>query len=249
MMIFIKIACEFFILMITTVFSIPSTSFIFQYGIISRNKQIIFNDLIVILALVIIIRYVIEYKRFGLKKQNQKLSEAVKSYRAFISGFIDDELREISQKINHSKKSDRISVFLYSSSLDQFYSIGRYSASSKYNKVGRYIIEDEKEYLFSVLNEEDHYALSPKIKNRWCTRKKNRRNMQSQDMLGVPIFDEKKQNTLGVVVLQSTDVNRYQYQRYQDKIKHHVKELNEKINQMNIDPNTIASMNKTLEGL
>ncbi len=249
MMLFIKIACEFFILMITTVFSIPSTSFIFQYELISRNKQTIFNYLIVILALAIIIRYVIEYKRFGLRKQNQKLLEAVKSYRGFISGFIDDELRQISQKITHSKKSDRISVFLYSSSLSKFYSIGRYSTSSKYNKVGRYIIEDEREYLFSVLNEENHYTLSPKIKNRWCTRKKNKRNMQSQDMLGVPIFDEKEQNTIGVVVLQSTDINRYQNKKYQDKIKHYVKELNKKINQMNIDPNTIASMNNTLEGL
>lgn len=249
MMLFIKIACEFFILMITTVFSIPSTSFIFQYEVISRDKQTIFNYLIIILALAIIIRYVIEYKRFRLRKQNQKLLEAVKSFRGFISGFIDDELRQVANKITHANESDRISVFLYSSSLDKFYSIGRYSKSSKYNKVGRYTIDDEKEYLFSVLNEQKHYDSSPKIQNKRFTRRKNKRNMESNDMFGVPIFDTKQQNKIGVVVFQSTRENRYANKNYQKNIIYHVGEINKKINQMNIDPNAIVSANNTLEGL
>lgn len=244
-----KIIFEFFILFIPILFALPNDTFIFEYDFIVKHKKIIFDILIWILPISIIGRYLIEYKLFKYKKENNRLLEAVKSYRSFLSGYIDEKLKEISQTINNTE-SERITVFLYSSSLNKFYSIGRYSLSSKYNKVGRYIIENEKEYLFSVLNDEKHYDKSPSIDNHWYSLPKQKRNMESNDMYGVPLFDSKRSNKIGVVVFQSMKTKVYSHRKeIRNKIADEVKKLNDEINTMNIEPNTIISNNQTLEGL
>lgn len=248
-MIYLKILFEFFILLIPITFALPTDSFIYNYQIISNNKKDIFDILIWVLPLSIIGRYIIEYRLFKYKKEKAKLLEAVKSYRSFLSGYIDDKLKDLSNDLERTE-SDRVSVFLYSSSANKFFSIGRYSHSSRYKKVGRYIIENKNEYLFSVLNDKEHYSKSPNISNKFWQNGKNKRNMESKDMFGVSLYDKQRQNKIGVVVFQSLEENVYTKQkRLHNKILSEVKKLNLEINKMNIEPNSLVSHNKPLEGL
>ena len=250
MILSLKIIFEFFILFIPILFALPNDTFIFEYPLIIKHKKLIFDILIWILPISIIGRYLIEYKLFRYKKENNRLLEAVKSYRSFLSGYIDDKLKELSNKLEFNE-SDRITVFLFSSSLNKFFSIGRYSLSSNYKKVNRYIIENKKEYLYAVLNENDHYSKSPSINNKfWHFGKKYKRNMESNDMFGIALFDKERQNKTGVVVFQSMNENIYtKKKKLHNKLVDEVKLLNSEINKMNINPNTIISHNKTLEEL
>lgn len=249
-MFYLKIFFEFCIIVIPILFSLPIDSTIFQYSLVKQYKGFIFDILIWIIPISIIGRYIIEYKIFKYKKENKKLLESVKQYRSFISGYIDDKLKDLSNKLNFNE-SDRITVFLYSSTLKKFYSVGRYSHSSQYNEVNRYVIDNKKEYLFSVINENNHYSKSPNINNKlWHLGKRYKRNMESNDMFGVELFDKVRQNKIGVVVFQSMNGDVYsKKKKLRNRILEEVNDLNTEINKMNIDPNTIVSHNKTLEEL
>jgi len=205
------------------------------------------NYLIFLLIAIFIIRYLVEYKLTNYKKKNTKLLEAIKVYRSFISSPIDDLLKNIFHELKMNEK-DRISVFLYSNSLNKFFSVGRYSTSNKYNKVGRYIIEDEKEYLFRVLNEdtEEHYKTAPQVKKTFL--KKDKRNMESNSMYGVAIFNKEKSIKIGVLVCQSIKAQAFKNKNYRKKIQEKTKEIEELLINMKIDPNYIKSSNTLPKG-
>lgn len=247
-MIFFKVLFEILIVLSPLVLTLPDESKFFTYPFILEYKENIFTFLLYILPISIIGRYLIEYSLFRYKNENKKLLEAVQAYRSFLSGYIDEKLKSISSTLNFTE-SERITIFLYSSTLNKFFSIGRYSLSPKYNKIGRYIIDTEKEYVYAVLNDETHYEKSPLINNSWYFSNKYKRTMESKDMYGVPLFDSKSQNKIGVAVIQTMKSKAYTSKTIRRKIAEEVKKLNEEINLMNIDPNSVASSNKTLEGL
>lgn len=206
-------------------------------------------DLVVIFLCALLLNKFIDYTDHIFVNKTKQLIENVKSYRSFLSGYIDGILKDITDTLDYTE-SERLTVFLYSSSLNKFFSIGRYSLSSKYNKTHRYIIDNEKEYVYSVLNDEDHYEKSPNISNGFFSFSKNKRNMESNDMYGIPLFDEKRQNKIGVVIVQTMKVKMFtSNKRNRGKLEAEVKFLNDQINKMNIEPNTIVSSNKTLEGM
>ncbi|MCB4774615.1 MAG: hypothetical protein LGB71_04950, partial [Sulfurovum sp.] len=134
---FIKIFCEALLLIIPIFFALPNDSFVYDYGYIKSNITTIRPILIVTLFLAIIIRYIIEYRNFKLKGDNKKLIEAIKQYRGFLSSGIDEKLKETFEALKLNEDF-RITVFLYSSTLNKFFSVGRYSSAPKYNHEGRY---------------------------------------------------------------------------------------------------------------
>lgn len=239
----IKIICEALLLVIPIFFALPTDSFIYSFEVIKSNISVIRPWLIGTLLLAILIRYVVEYRNFKLKKENSRLREAVKSYRSFISAGINQKLQEVSHRLSLSE-DDRATVFLYSSSLDKFFSIGRYSSASIYNDVGRYIIEDKGEYVYRVLNDKKHHTSAPEIKNGFIKKRK----MQSKSMFGVPLWDDKHMNKIGVVIFQSIRVDAYKSKDVRAEYIEESKVINKLINEMKIDPNSIASVNDTLRG-
>ena len=205
------------------------------------------NYLIYLLIIIFIIRYFIEDKLKNYKEKNKKLLEAIKVYRSFISSPIDNLLKEIFLELEMNEK-DRLSVFLYSNSLNNFFSVGRYSTSNKYNEVGRYIIENEEEYVFKVLNDEseEHYKKAPQIKNSFF--KRDKRTMESNSMYGVPIFNKEKSIKIGVLICQSMKPKVFRNKDYRKKIQEKTKKIEELLINMKIDPNYIKSSNKPPKG-
>ena len=240
---FIKIVCEVFILLIPIFFALPQDSFIYEYQFISTKIEKIRLFLIIILAFSIILRYSIGYRNFKLKKENERLKEAVKSFRSFISSSINLKVKEIFENLSLNEQY-RITVFLYSSSLDKFFSIGRYSSAPKYNEIGRYVIDNKQEYVYQVLNEIRHHENAPEVKNGLF----KRRVMQSKSMFGVPLWDDKHMNKIGVVIFQSMKDDAYKSKGTRDNCIKKISEINTLINEMRIDPNSIASVNSTLKG-
>ena len=240
---FIKIISEVLILLVPILFALPSDSFIYKYEFVSTNIATIRMILIGILFFAIFVRYAMEYRNFKLKKENVKLREAVKSYRSFISAVINEKLREVSDNLNLNE-DDRVTVFLYSSSLDKFFSAGRYSSASIFNDVGRYIIEDKDEYVYRVLNDRRHHTSAPEIKNGLIKKRK----MQSKSMFGVPLWDDQHMNKIGVVIYQCIRTDAYKSKEIRTKHIDEIKVINELINEMRIDPNSISSVNDTLRG-
>lgn len=200
----------------------------------SNSVHIIDIFLLAVLTISLIYEGYIQYRIFKYKK----LVKLVKVYRSFISGYFDNELKSISNNLNYTE-SERLTLFLYSSSQNAFYSIGRYSKSPKYNQMGRYIIDNPKEYVFAVINEEKHHEKSQPIKNKWWKFGFNRRNMLSNDMYG--IYIENEGIKIGVVIVQTMKQGRFKSKENRQKLKEEVIELQKKILQMRIDPNVLPS--------
>lgn len=240
---FIKILCEVLLLTIPILFALPSDSFVYNYEFIKSSITIIRPALIVILFLAIIVRYIIEYHNFKLKGDNKKLIEAIKQYRGFLSSGIDEKLKEIFESLGLNEDF-RVTVFLYSSTLNKFFSVGRYASAPKYNQEGRYIIDNQKEYVFQVLNDETHYKKAPKIHNGFL----GKRKMQSKSMFGVPLWDDKHMNKIGVVVYQSMKEKTFRTKDVRSQFIKQTKDINSLINSMKVDPNNIRSQDNTIGG-
>ncbi len=223
-----NIGIKIFIFVIPIFFGI-SNYLIEQFVIIKSNFSIICYILLAILFVSLTIEAYNQYKIIKYKK-NHRL---VKAYRSFISGYFDDELRDIFNSLEYSEE-ERLTLFLYSSSQNKFYSVGRYSKSAKFNKLGRYVIDDEREYVYNVINEQEekHNAKSPSINSK-------KFNMQSKSMYGVPI--ENKGIKIAVVVAQSMNNNFWKSKDKRRKLKEKVCLLQNKIVAMNINPNILPS--------
>ncbi|HEB8062058.1 TPA: hypothetical protein RZJ77_001302, partial [Campylobacter coli] len=200
-----------------------------QFVIIKSNFSIICYILLAMLFVSLTIEAYNQYKIIKYKKNHL----LVKAYRSFISGYFDDQLRNISDDLKYSEE-ERLTLFLYSSSQNKFYSVGRYSKSAKFNKLGRYVIDDEREYVYNVINEQEekHNAKSPSIDSK-------KFNMQSKSMYGVPI--EYKGIKIAVVVAQSMNNNFWKSKDKRQKLKEKVCLLQEQIVAMNINPNILPS--------
>ena len=237
----IRIILSFYLAIIPVMLSI-NTGIIFIENFKHKHTSLIIDSLIGAAVIFVIIESI---KYFKLNKF-KKLEETLKVYRTFISCPLDEKLKEIYKTLNLTEK-DRISVFLYSASLDKFYSIGRYSFSREYNKTGRYVIDDKNEYVYKVINEEEkeHYKKAPLIKNHWYI--KNKRNMESKDMYGVAILN-KNYDKIGVIIYQSIEKERFLKQRFKNRIKKESKKIEKLIRDMKIDPNYIKDNNHTIKG-
>lgn len=200
-----------------------------KFDFIERQYDFIASISLLLLALALIYEGYNQYKMLRYRK----LYRLVKAYRSFISGYFDDELRQIFNDLGYSE-DERLTLFLYSSSQNKFYSVGRYSKSPKFNRVSRYVIENEKEYVYNVINEREgkHNAKSPSIQNK-------KFNMQSQSMYGVVI--ENKETKIAVVIAQSMHNNFWKSKLKRQKLQEKVFLLQEKIIGMNINPNTLPS--------
>ncbi|WP_334092852.1 MULTISPECIES: hypothetical protein [Helicobacter] len=214
------------------------------FGVFQNKIQNIFEnnkllDLInlVLLAVLLITLIVEAYNQYKIIKY-KKLSKLVNAYRSFISGYFDDELKLISNTLNYTE-SERLTLFLYSSSQNAFYSVGRYSKSPKYNQIGRYIIDNPKEYVFAVINEENHRNNPQPIKHKWFNLFRYKVKMLSNDMYGVYI--ENKGIKIGVVIAQTMKQNKFNNKNERKKLKEEVIKLQEKIIQMKINPNVLPS--------
>jgi len=243
----IKIVSEILIIFIPLLLSISidnKDSFLYIIINFAHIHSIYF---IYLLVFIFIIRYIVEYKFKNYKKKNDKLLEAIKVYRSFVSSPIDNLLKDIFRVLKMNEK-DRLSVFLYSNSLSKFFSVGRYSTSNKFNKVGRYVIENEKEYVFKVLNDEteEHYKKAPEVKNSFFRRDK--RTMESKSMYGVPIFNEDKSIKIGVLICQSMKEKAYRNKEYRRQIQNEAKKIENLLKEMKIDPNYIKSGNMPPKG-
>ena len=145
---------------------------------------------------------------------------------------------------------DRITLFLYSSSTNKFYFAGRYSSSPKYRKKGRSVLENEKEYVYTVLNEESesHHKSAPKLKNGFFDKRNNKRNMESNSMYGVSIWDQEHDLKIGVVIFQSIKENAYRNKDLRRKLQDNTKVIEDLVNSMKINPSILPTENKPLKG-
>ncbi|EIU9967519.1 hypothetical protein L7A57_001246 [Campylobacter coli] len=223
-----SVCIKIFIFVIPIFFGI-SNYLIEQFVIIKSNFSIICYILLAMLFVSLTIEAYNQYKIIKYKKNHL----LVKAYRSFISGYFDDQLRNISDDLKYSEE-ERLTLFLYSSSQNKFYSVGRYSKSAKFNKLGRYVIDDEREYVYNVINEQEekHNAKSPSIDSK-------KFNMQSKSMYGVPI--EYKGIKIAVVIAQSMNNNFWKSKDKRQKLKEKVCLLQEQIVAMNINPNILPS--------
>jgi hypothetical protein len=231
-------------------FNYHNISFLPENLVTFTDKNKVFFILLVFMA--IISRYFMEIKNFSLKVKNQKLEETINTYRGFLSGYIDALLKKLAEDLNHNE-SDRVTIFLYSATLDRFFSVGRYSSSPKFNKVGSLVIEDQKDYLYSVLNDEiiydplksETFGENFKMKLKYLFKK---RNMESKDIYGVPLYDNFKQNKIGVIVFQSMRKDRYKDEEFRKRVVEKSRELNLILTQMKIAPNSVIDYSKSLKG-
>ncbi|MFB1645699.1 hypothetical protein [Campylobacter molothri] len=238
-----KINSIFNIFVKISIFIIPiffgiSDYLIERFIFIKLYFSIICCMLLVILFLSLAMEGYIQWKIIKYKKNHQ----LVKAYRSFISGYFDDELRGIFNFLRYSEE-ERLTLFLYSSSQNKFYSVGRYSKSAKFNNVGRYVIDDENEYVYNVINEQEekHNTKSPSINSK-------KFNMQSKSMYGVPI--ENKGIKIAVVIAQSMNSDFWKSKDKRRKLKEKVCSLQNKMIEMNINPNTLPSeINLSEKGL
>jgi len=240
----LKILTEVIIVAIPIFMSLQKNWLHFNFLI--EIRQSYSEWLLAILVLSIILRYIFENKIKNYKKNIEKLEHIVTAYQQFIIVSIEDLLKNIFNELKLSEK-DRITLFFYSSSTNRFYFAGRYSSAPKYNKQGRTIIDNEKEYVYKVLNEEPekHYKDAPSIKNGF----KKDRVMESKSMYGVPIWDSKHSLKIGVVIFQSMKENAYRNKDKRKQLQKQVKRIEDLVNSMNIDPNSLPSDSKPIRGL
>lgn len=211
-----------------------------QFNFFNQHENIINIIFMLLLLLALMCEGYIQYKCY----KNKKHYKLIKAYRSFISGYFDDKLREISNDLGYAE-NERLTLFLYSSSQNAFYSIGRYSKSPKYNQIGRYVIDNQDEYVFAVINEKEHYDKSRPIKNKWFKLFSHKIKMQSNDMYGVYI--EEKGMKIGVVIAQTMKPNKFNNKTERNKLKKKILELQSIIIEMNINPNVLPSENDLTE--
>lgn len=240
----LKIISEILIVSIPILLSIPKEWLYFDFLDKFRNEHSI--ALLVILGICIVLRYIFENQIKNYQKQIEKLNHIVTAYQQFIIVSIEDLLKDIFNTLKLSEK-DRITLFLYSSSVNRFYFAGRYSSAPKYNKQGRTLIDNEKEYVFKVLNEESerHYRDAPSIKNGF----KKDRVMESKSMYGVPIWDSEHNLKIGVVIFQSIKDNAYRNKDKRKRLQEQVKRVEKLVNDMKVNPSILPTNTKPLKGL
>lgn len=212
-----------------------------RFEFFNHYENIINIIFILLLLLALMCEGYTQYKCY----KNKKHYKLVKAYRSFISGYFDDKLREISNNLGYTE-NERLTLFLYSSSQNAFYSIGRYSKSPKYNQIGRYVIDNQDEYVFAVINEEKHYDKSKPIKNKWFKPLEHKIKMQSNDMYGVYI-EEKEGMKIGVAIAQTMKQNKFNNKAERNKLKKKILELQSIIIEMKINPNVLPSENDLTE--
>ena len=211
-----------------------------QFEFFNQYENVINIIFGLLLLLAVMCEGYIQYRIY----KNKKHYKLIKAYRSFMSGYFDDKLREISNDLGYTE-SERLTLFLYSSSQNAFYSIGRYSKSPKYNQMGRYVIDNQDEYVFAVINEEKHYDKSKPIKNKWFRLFSYKIKMQSNDMYGVYI--EEKGMKIGVVIAQTMKQNKFNNKDERNKLKEKILELQSRIIEMKINPNVLPSENDLTE--
>lgn len=220
------------------IFGIPIYFGAFQDKIqsILEDSELL-DSINMILLIILLIALVTEtYYQYKILKY-KKLFKLIKAYRSFISGYFDDELKLISNTLNYTE-NERLTLYLYSSSQNAFYSVGRYSKSPKYNQIGRYVIDNPREYVFAVVNEEKHYDKAQPIKRKWFNFH-HKVNMLSNDMYGVYI--ENKSIKIGIVIAQTMKPNKFKNKNERTQLKDEVIKLQDKIIQMKINPNVLPS--------
>ncbi len=240
----LKIVSELCIIIIPILLSLPKNYLHFEFLDKFRNEYSI--PLLIMLFFVIVLRYIFENQIKNYQKQIEKLNHIITAYQQFIIVSIEDLLKDIFNTLKLSEK-DRITLFLYSSSVNRFYFAGRYSSAPKYNIQGRLVIENENEYVFKVLNEESekHYKNAPVIKNGF----KKDRVMESKSMYGVPIWDNNHSIKIGVVIFQSLKDNAYRNKDVRKRLQEQVKMVEKLVNNMKINPSILPTDTKPLRGL
>ena len=239
-----KVISEILIITIPILLSLPQKWLYFNFISNFRNEYSIY--LLVILTISIVLRYIFDNKIKNYQTHIKKLEHIVIAYQQFIIVTIEDLLKNIFNTLELTEQ-DRISLFLYSSSVNSFYFAGRYSSAPKYNKQGRTVINNEQEYVFKVLNEEleKHYKDAPSIKNGF----KKVRIMESKSMYGVPIWDSEHSLKIGVVIFQSMKRNAYRSKDIRKKIQEQAKRIEKLINDMKINPSILPTDTKPIKGL
>ena len=240
----LKIISELLIIIIPILLSLPKSYLYFDFLNEFRNEYSIL--LLIMLFSVIVLRYVFENKIENYTEKIKNLEHIVTAYQQFIIVSVEDLLKDIFNTLKLSEK-DRITLFLYSSSVNKFYFAGRYSSAPKYNKQGRTVIDNEEEYVFKVLNEESerHYKNAPSIKNGF----KKDRVMESTSMYGVPIWDSEHSLKIGVVIFQSMKDNAYRNKDKRKQLQEQVKRVEKLVNYMKINPSILPTNTKPLKGL
>jgi len=240
----LKMISEILIILIPIFLSLPKKWLYFQFLETFRTDYSVL--LLITLSIFIVLRYIFENKIANYKKQIKKLKHTLMAYQQFIIISIEDLLKNIFIQLELSE-NDRVSCFLYSSSVNRFYFAGRYSSAPKYNKQGRTVIENEQEYVFKVLNEESekHYKDAPSIKNGYS----KKRIMESSSMYGVPIWDNEHSLKIGVVVFQSMKDNAYRSKEKRKQIQKETKKIEELVNTMKINPSILPTDSKPLKGV
>lgn len=240
----LKIISEILIVLIPIFLSLPKKWLYFDF--LDKFRIDYSIQLVVMLSIFIVLRYVFENKIANYKKQIEKLKHTLMAYQQFIVVSIEDLLKDMFIQLELSE-NDRISFFLYSSSVNRFYFSGRYSSAPKYNKQGRAVIENEGEYVFRVLNEESekHYKNAPSIKNGYT----KKRVMESSSMYGVPVWDNENNLKIGVVIFQSMKDSAYRSKEKRKQLQEQTKKVEGLINSMKINPSILPTDSKPLKGL
>jgi len=243
LIVLLKIFTELLIVLIPIYISLPKSWLYFE--VLDNFRQNHLPSLIVILSLAILFRYFFENKIKNYKKHIKKLEESTTAYQIFITSSIEELLRDIFNNLSFGEE-DRITLFLYSPSTNKFYFSGRYSSAPKLKKRGRIIIDNEAEYMYRVLNEisENHYKTAPQIKNNWL----KKRTMESNSMYGVPIWDDKHDIKIGVLIFQSYKEKAYRSKSIRNKIKDEAVKIEELVQSMKINPSILPSDTKPLKG-
>jgi len=231
---------EFLILLVPIIFSLPKEYFPHTIKIVQNNTDTFNIILIVILFISIVVRHILNKKLSYADYERNKFKEIALAYRTIFGTNIDYLLKGISEELKFTK-DERITVFVYSATLDKFFSIGRYSFSEKYKKIGRLIIEDTDEYVYKIINEENHHNHNPKYSKE--------RKMQSKSMYGTALMDENNMNTIGVMVFQSMKNKKFYSSEKRKELLVISSKVNDMLLDMNLNPNEIKSSNNPIGGM
>jgi len=243
LIVILKFISEIIIVSIPIFLSLPKKWLHFEALSNFREEHSI--ALIIVLVVTIALRYLFDSKIKNYKRTIRKLEDTVTAYQTFMISSIEELLKETFVRISFGDK-DRITLFLYSSSTNKFYFAGRYASSPKYRKKGRSVLENEKEYVYTVLNEEsgNHHKNAPQLKNGFF----DKRNMESNSMYGVSIWDQYRDLKIGVVIFQSTRENAYRTKKVRKELQDSTKEIEVLVNRMKINPSILPTKNKPLKG-
>lgn len=201
---------EFFITLERYIVSyiIPFISVILGFNLIPDKFKIpLFIVLIIIVIIGLLLTFFNNRKIANIEKQNQTLlkdkvalKETLDEYILVFSETITNELHRIAKELKFDDQ-DRISIYRHVA--NKFIMIGRYSENEEFNKPGRMQYNDNEGLIAEVwknhglLVRNRDYQLSPE------TLRKLR--MESKILYGVPLFDQKEQRKVGVVIFETTN--------------------------------------------